>query len=711
MKYLKKHKKTILVFLIFLLFLAIVKYLSSFSAKKLLTLYRQRESTHISDRNGDLISLKQNFMGYYAEYTDQMPEEFEKQLLKKEDKYFFYHPGINPISVLRAAKNYLTGNYNLASSTITQQLVKILLSNESDRTLKNKLKESYYALSLELNLSKKEILVMYANSIFLGNGVQGIRCASRLYFEKSPEALTDVEALALAETISNPSNRNPFDQKVLGGGIYPPRIQDTERKKLQSDFNNYCHNGAEFEVASLDINQDSTCVLTIDQELNTQLRIILKRNLEMLIQKNAANGAIVVIKFPENELLAIIGSPDPNMDAHGYKINMALSPRPIGSTIKPFIYLKGFEKGLRPYTIVEDKEYKYTIGTGFAFYPKNYDYEYRGPVSLHYALSNSLNVPSVKVLEYVGIENFNNFLLDELGFTPVQDLNNYQLGIALGELEMDLLTLSRYFTIFANQGELKPLQISSTQTIGSEVKEPRFPNQNPNKKESQDSTKIGSEIYHSRLISSPPYIQLINKILSDRITGIEQFGETSDLNLQAKNYAVKTGTSREYHDSWVMGYTPDFLVGVWVGNSEDTAMDAVSGQSGAGKIWHEAMDLMLNSPYNKKTSFTYDSLKEFPTEEGIDYGFSSDNFEKNKNLLLGNNLILNPHDGDTFLLEKNTAIPLKARKDAEWKINGAPWGNGQELIFAPQEVGEYVIEAGEKTEKESVKVFVEAENE
>lgn len=710
MSYFLRHKKLYSFIFLLIAFLVIFKYLSFPAVRKLLTVYKTRESIQIKDRHDALISLEPNPLGYYAEYIDTVPQEFSKMLLLKEDQYFYYHPGFNPVSILRAMKNFLMGKKNLASSTLTQQLVKILLSDEKERTLKNKLRELYYALALELNLTKKEILTMYCNSLFLGAGVQGIKSASQIYFGKSPEALTKEEISALVSTISNPSNNNPFDRKKLEGNDYELPSQE-KKQQLQSDFKNYCHNGAEFEVASLDINQDSTRVFTLDQELNTRLRIILKRNLEMLIQKNASNGAIVAIKFPENELLAIIGSPDPNMDAHGYKINMALSPRPIGSTIKPFIYLKGFEKGLRPYTIVEDKEYKYTIGTGFAFYPKNYDYEYRGPVSLHYALSNSLNVPSVKVLEYVGIENFNNFLLDELGFTPVQDLNNYQLGIALGELEMDLLTLSRYFTIFVNQGELKPLRISSTQTIGSEVKEPRFQDQNPNKKESQNSTKIGSEISHSRPISSSPYIQLINKILSDRITGIEQFGETSDLNLQAKNYAVKTGTSREYHDSWVMGYTPDFLVGVWVGNSEDTAMDAVSGQSGAGKIWHEAMDLMLNSPYNKKTSFTYDSLKEFPTEEGIDYGFSSDNFEKNKNLLLENNLILNPHDGDTFLLEKNTAILLKARKDAEWKINGTPWGKGQELIFSPHEIGEYVIEAGEKTAKESVKVFVETENE
>lgn len=449
MKYLKKYKIIILIILSLLSLLIIFKYISFSVTKKLLAVYQSRESVQITDRHGDLISLKQNLMGYYAEYTDTVPQEFEKILLEKEDKYFYYHPGVNPISILRAVKNYILGNENIASSAITQQLVKILLSNENNRTIKNKLKELYYALSLELNLSKKEILKIYCNSVFFGNGTQGIKSASRLYFGSSPEALTEDEETELVKTISNPSNYNPFVMEHSENGISRPRL---DKEKLQSDFLNYCHRETEFEINSMNIDCADSCALTVDQDLGAKLREILKRNLEKLIQKNASNGAIAVINFPKNEIISIIGSPDPNMDSYGYKINMALRPRPIGSTVKPFIYLKGFEKGLRPYTIADDKEYKYTIGTGFAFYPKNYDYEYRGPVSLHYALSNSLNVPSVKVLEYVGIENFNNFLLNDLKFEPVQNLKNYQLGIALGELEIDLLTLSRYFTIFPNKG-------------------------------------------------------------------------------------------------------------------------------------------------------------------------------------------------------------------------------------------------------------------
>lgn len=683
-------KKSILLISAIIILIIFFSITSRASTEKILKIYRGRESVSIKDRDGSLITLNQNPEGYYAEYIDVPPSHFLELLLKKEDKYFYYHPGVNPVSILRAVKNYISGNKNLASSTITEQLVKILLSNVNNRTIKNKFKELYYALSLELRMSKKEILTMYCNSIFLGNGTQGITSASRLYFGRLPESLTEDEAAELVKTISNPTNNNPFNFKKSENEISEKKIPESqlprfllsekEKKKLQSDFSNYCHTETEFEFSTPTLSCQASCSITVDRNLSAKLRGILKRNLENLRQKNASNGAVVIIKLPENELLSMIGSPDPNMDFYGYKINMAVRPRPIGSTIKPFIYLKGFEKGLRPYTVVEDKEYKYTIGTGFAFYPKNYDYQYRGPVTLHYSLSNSLNVPAVKVLEYVGIENFNNFLLNDLDFKPVQDLGNYQLGIALGELEMDLLTLSHYFTIFSNEGKLKPLNIISS-----------------------TNNKSSNQIQ----ISTPPYIHLINKILSDRITGMEQFGEKSDLNLHAKNYAVKTGTSREYHDSWVIGYTPDFLVGVWIGNSDDTPMDAVSGQSGAGIVWHEAMNLMLNSKYNKNTPFNFDAIKEFPTSDGIDYGLPNDDFEKNKNLLIEDNLILNPHDGDTFLLEKNTRIPLKAREGVTWKVNETFLGRGEELIFTPDKIGRYTIEAMAKDKTESIKIFIE----
>lgn len=668
----------------------------------LVLVYKNRQSVIIKDRNGENIYLKPNYLGYYAEYSNSIPPDFKNLLLKKEDKYFYYHLGINPVSALRALYNYSAGKNNLASSTITQQLVKILLENEKERTLKNKFKEALYALSLEIYLSKDEILEMYGNSVYFGNNVQGLNIASRLYFESSPALLSEGQALQLLATISSPSENNPFtlssyDQsQILAGRLGKPsesikQITEKEIKTRKENFEKYKKGNGYFELQSLGVDCESGCSLTIDQNLGKNIREIMKRKLSSIAEKDINNGAVVIIKLPENELLSVVGSPDPNVLLRGYQINMAKEPRAAGSVVKPFIYLNGFFKGLRPYTLVEDKEYRYIIGTGFALYPKNYDYQYRGETNLHYALTNSLNVPAVKVLEYVGLDDFYSFLLKDLEFRPVQDMENYQLGIALGTLETDLISLSYYFTIFPNEGMIYPLKIygSGDKTL------------------SYDSR---ADFSLQKKVSEEKYAQLINKVLSDRNTGIEQFGIKSELNLLQDNYAVKTGTSREFSDSWTVGYTPDFLVGVWVGNSDYAPMEKVSGQSGAGKIWHETMNLLINSPYNKKTPFDFNLIKEFKKEENVEYGLQNDDYEKQRNLLEDKQIILNPHQNDVFLLEENTQISLKAKEKVFWYVNGEIMGEEKEIIFKPKTSGTYDITA--KTEdgrEESLIIYVEKE--
>ncbi|MCK5122541.1 MAG: transglycosylase domain-containing protein [Candidatus Pacebacteria bacterium] len=693
----KIKRRILLISIILFIPFATRFFLFSFQLKNsLLLVYENNQSIEIRDRNNQIIFTKPNPAGYYTEYSNEVPEKFKELLLKKEDQYFYYHFGINPVSSLRALYKYtIKERGNIASSTITQQLAKILLGNETERNLKNKLTEAIYAVSLETHLSKEEILEMYLNSIYFGNSVQGLNQASRLYFDSQPDLLSDEQTIQLLATISAPSNTNPF--------TISQKLSFQLEAQLLEKFNNYLKNETYFELRSLNIDCENNCNLTIDQELTENLREILKRNLLSLSKKDVSNGAIVVIKLPENELLSIIGSPDSTISSYGYQINMAKETRPIGSTVKPFIYLKGFENDLRPYTLVEDKEYKYTIESGFAFYPKNYDYEYRGEVNLHYALTNSLNVPTVKVLEYAGIDNFNKFLLDDLEFSPIQDIENYQLSIALGGLEMDLLALSYYFTIFPNEGNLLPLKIYNNEKDSESSED--------SESESNFTYQTSTNFSQNKKIADQKYIQLINKVLSDRKTGIEQFGMKSNLNLLQDNYAVKTGTSREFCDSWTIGYTPDFLVGVWIGNSDNTPMNGISGQSGAGAIWNEAMNLLINSEYNKKTPFNFNLIQEFYKDNNIGYGLVDDDYEKNKNILENNNLILNPHNGDIFLLEEITQIPLRAREEVEWYVDGQFLGVGKEIIFDVESFGDYEIRAvGENGEEEKIIVSIDIDH-
>jgi len=676
----KKTRTIIFTIISLLILITLILNLSYESQTKLLITYKNQESVILQDRNSEIISIKPNKSKYYNIHTDQIPEDFKNYLLQKEDKYFYYHPGINPGSTIRALFNYIRRNKNLASSTITQQLVKILLQNENKRTIKNKLIEAYYSLALEIFQSKEEILKMYINSVFLGNQVQGLNLASKLYFNVTPELLTKNEIIQILASLNSPSNNNPFISNNIKKSLQlQKQLQlknlNFEEKSLaaiqkrKKSFKNFLKSTTDFEIETLDINNNNYN-LTIDKNLTENIREISKQNISILQNKNAKNTATIVIKYPENELLAMIGSQNPEIQNNGSQINMAIQNRPIGSTIKPFIYLKGFEKELRPYTLVDDKEYKYLIENGFSFYPKNYDYKYRGIVNLQYALSNSLNVPTVKVLEHTGLENFYNFLLNDLEIKPVQNLENYQLGIALGQLEMDLLSLSHYFSIFTHKGNLRPLNICTN-----------------------CNSLINKKYNLNKKIAENRHIQLVNKIITDRKTGIEQFGLKSEFNTFQENIAIKTGTSREYHDSWIVGFTPDFLIATWVGNANNTPMDKISGQSGAGKIWHEVMNLMLNSKYNKKTNFEFNLIEEFYNENTIDYGLKNDEYIYQKNLLLEENLILSPHNQDIFLFEKNTKIPLKARTKVKWFINNKFISEDKEIIFRPKERGQFKIKA------------------
>jgi penicillin-binding protein 1C len=668
-------KSAKVIFGIFILFIFLFLITTYSLKEEILRIYRSQKSIIIKDRKGFEVAILPNERGYFARYLDEIPPSFKELLLKKEDKYFYYHLGFNPGSIFK----YLLGKVGIgerkALSTITQQLVKILLGKETERNFKNKIIELFYALSLEIHLSKEEILKMYVNSIYFGNQAQGLKEASFLYFGIPPEFLGKGEILQLLATLSNPNEQNPAQPQNIKVANFLIQKLDLEGenfvfrnfKKVRENMKKYSRfDDSYFELKSFLGRVFEDRELTIDIVLTKKIREILKRNIEIFFPRNVKNGAIIVVKLPENEILALVGSPSPQSFYSGYQINMLTKERPVGSTIKPFIYLKGFEKGLRPYTLVEDREYKYITALGFPLYPKNFDFKYRGEVTLHYALANSLNVPAVKVLEFVGLEDFYHFLEEDLNFKPVQELDNYQLGISLGALEMNLFDLARYFTIFPNGGILREPRIFKSQSQSIE-----------------------------RRISEEKYIQLINKILQDRKTGVEQFGLKSNLNLPYKNYALKTGTSRDFRDSWVIGYTPDFLVGVWLGNADNSPMEGISGQVGAGKIWAEVIELLFNSEYNKNTPFKFNFVQEFQNSGKIEFGLEFDDYGESRNLLRKRDkrLILQPHEGDIFLLEEGTRIFLEAKEKVFWLINGRLIGEGRNQIFVPKQADVYQIKA------------------
>jgi membrane peptidoglycan carboxypeptidase len=193
--------------------------------------------------------------------------------------------------------------------------------------------------------------------------------------------------------------------------------------------------------------------------------------------------------------------------------------------------------------------------------------------------------------------------------------------------------------------------------------------------------------------------------LSDRLTGVEQFGLESSLNLSSGEYAVKTGTSRDFHDSWVVGYTPDFVVGVWLGNSENTPLSQVSGQSGAGTVWHDVMEYLLSSPYNTKRSFTKSDVRLLTVDQKEEWGLASDNPKEHRTLLTSNALITSIHEGDMFEYENNMRIPLRSRAPLTWFANGKSIGEGTDITFTPASPSTFEIE-GRRVDDPSVREIV-----
>lgn len=675
-RHLKTHKKYIALTLGVLLLTLL--FVSQRVSDTLHRAYESEISARVFDINGRQLRILPNPKGAYV-IESTSTGRFGELAVLSEDRYFMHHPGVNPVSSVRALFLYLYYNSHKGGSTITQQLVKNLLHHENERTWKNKWSELSAALMLELHTPKQEILSMYLSSAYFGQQSEGIEQASLHYFGKDAVALTDGEILQLLALLQAPafapgSAGNLERAKAIGARIgvsstpvytlLPRSLKDTKT------------NPAMFELSSL-VSCDGTCSLSVDGELTAKIREIVQGTLASPKFKSVGSAAVAVIRVGKgdepNELLALVGSPDPYGGENGNQINMALASRPIGSTWKPFIYGKAIEKGARPYTIINDSEYRYEIGTGYAFYPKNYDGMYRGPVTLNYALSNSLNVPAVRALEFDGVDPFGVFMLKSLGFIPKQSMDTYQLSIALGGLEMNPLLLAEYFSVFSREGVLAPLSI---------------------RKGVLTQVPMLTPFAGTKRIFNATTTQLVNKMLSDRLMGVEQFGLESNLNLPFQGYAVKTGTTYDYHDSWTVGYTGDIVVVAWIGNSNNKAMDLLSGARGAGKIWHDTMSLLYARGELTLGGFEDASLVDVTTPEGNSFGLLGDDIEHARMVMQTHedDVVLEPHDGDVLLFEKGMSVALRAKESLHWVIGSQSY-NGDDVHWTPSAPGDYVITA------------------
>lgn len=571
-------------------------------------------SLKILDRNGiELYEFlgREKIRSQWLSF-DEISPWLIKTAIFREDRYFYRHFGVNPISLLRAGiVNFKNRKFLLGGSTISMQVAKIIEGRRGKNILK-KLKEIFLAIKLEIFWSKRDIISYYLNSIYYGNQLLGCESASRFYFGKSAKELTLAQSAFLSVIPSSPSMLNPYKnlseiekrakslikEMYLKGWIKKEdyEIAMNEKIEIKKPENPLLAPHFVFRVLreeEEDIYNFSEIKTTIDYYLQKEAQNILKMHLENLKERGVSQGAIIIMENSNGEILAWVGSKNFWDEESSGQIDGCTIKRQPGSALKPFLYAVSFKRGFTPSSILPDVPTSFKEGNKL-YVPRNYSNDFSGPVRIRVALASSLNVPAVYVLSKIGIPVLYEELLS-CGFESLEKGDKfYGLGLALGSGEVTLLELVRGYSAFARKGILmKEKKILCYKR--------------------RDGTPGTPPETDKRRIFDEKISFLISSILSDDYSRGLGFRENSPLSFPYQ-VAVKTGTSEGFRDNFCIGYTKNWTVGVWVGNFEGEGMRNVSGVTGAGPIFHSIMDLLQKRKYGK-IPYGERSLEEIP--EGI----------------------------------------------------------------------------------------------
>lgn len=565
-------------------------------------------STKIYDRNGKLLYDIYGEKNRALVNWNQLPKYVKEATIAIEDKDFYKHQGFSAAGIVRAVINIFLFQKLQGGSTITQQVVKnTLLSPE--RTLTRKIKEFILAIQVERKYTKDEILQIYLNEVPYGGTAWGIEAAAQTYFNKEARDLTLAEAVILAGFPQRPSFYSPFGTNpkayiARGGDVgrrmrednYISKDQEDQLKKEIAEvkfspndqgiraphFVFYVRDLLNQRYGEKFVEQGGLKVTTaLDLELQEKVQKIVAEEVAKVADLKVGNGAAVVIDPTNGDILAMVGSKDYFAKDYDGQVNVALSLRQPGSALKPFTYSTAFKAGYTPAYILMDVPTEFPGGIGQPLYkPVNYDGKYRGPQQVRFTLGNSLNIPAVKMLALVGVKNMLRTAYDAgvKSLEPTDDnLRRFGLSITLGGGEVRLLELTDGYGTIANRGKhMELVTILKVEDKAGKV---------------LDETKERK----SKQVISEDVAFLVSHILSDNNARSTVFGHSSLLNIFGKTVAVKTGTTDDKRDNWAIGYTPSAVVGVWVGNNDNSPMDAkiASGITGATPIWNRVMSLAV----------------------------------------------------------------------------------------------------------------------
>ena len=563
------------------------------------------------DRNGELLFElntveKRRWLAF-----DEIPRDVVYATVTVEDDTFWTNPGFDPAAIVAAlVSNYRNEGRPIGASTITQQLVRHISFSYEERvgvSYERKIREIFLAFIMTQQRTKGEIMQMYLNEIYYGNLAYGIEAASQTYFGKSATQLTLAEGAFLAGLPQSPIDWDPYTNfegaKTRQELILDLMLEDGYIDAATAEI----AKGVNVVLASRITVQDEVAgtvlqaphfVLYVQDELEqrygpdaliqggwqitTSLDMNIQRTAEAIAREQVAsraaahdvsNAAVMVMKPTTGEVLSMVGSLDYFDASIDGQVNVALSLRQPGSSIKPITFAAAMEKGWSTADVLWDVPIQLDLGDGEIMTPVNYDGRYHGPTLFRDALANSYNIPPVMLLRDMGVPYFIG-TARKMGIESLQEPSGfYGLALTLGGGEVTLMDMTRAFSTLANQGK-RPHITTILQITDSR----------------------GNVIYdaqNNRLPAvnalDPRIAYIITDILDDDQARIPAMGRGSALELPFPA-AVKTGTTTDFRDNWTVGYTPSVAVGVWSGNSDGHPMIDSSGLRGAAPIWNRIME-------------------------------------------------------------------------------------------------------------------------
>jgi 1A family penicillin-binding protein len=581
-------------------------------------------TTKIYDRHHQLLYKVYDNENRSLISLSELPPHVIHATLAIEDADFYNHAGFSFKGIVRAFQRNLTRDTLQGGSTITQQLVKNTLLTP-ERTFQRKVRELVLAVMVENYFTKDEILTMYFNEVPYGGPTYGIEEASQAYFKKSARQLTIAEAAVLAGLPAAPTIFSPFgsqpelalarQHEVLRRMTEVGYITQEEADAARNDSLSFAPptidiKAPHFVMYVKDVlartygdplvDQGGLSVVTsLDLDIQEMAEAVVKDELQKLSRLNITNAAALVTNPRTGEVLAMVGSGNYFDTANDGQVNVTTRLRQPGSSIKPLMYSLALANGFTATSIIDDSPITYRVIGSPPYSPRNYDNQFRGKVTLRQALANSYNIPAVKVLSQLGVSN----MVDHatfMGITTWTDPSRFGLALSLGAGEVRMVDMAVAYGTLANYGrrvDLHPvLEVTDISDHSLEAFNCTPPSLSslftPVSAVDKNPTCTGTPVVNSGIA------YILTHILSDNQARAQAFGTNSVLQIPGYEVAVKTGTTNSLRDNWTIGYTPDYLVAVWVGNNDNTPMSYVaSGITGASPIWARIMtSLLKNTP-------------------------------------------------------------------------------------------------------------------